>query len=86
MSAGTESWYGVCERLCAGFTYKHDLPPLAVRLRSKAAVVVDVNMTDTHFTSTPTAGQKRSRDDDDDGEVVLEDAFRFEKVGHESYA
>ena len=93
MSVGAESWYKLCERLCAGFTYNNNydcagLPPLAVRLRTPTAE--DVNMTDMNahlagLISTSATGQKRSRDDDDDDEIVLEDAFRFEKVCHESY-
>ena len=76
MSVGAETWYRLCEQLRAEITYKYDLPPLTVRLRRD----VDVNMADTPTVGTPSAGKKRSRDDDVDANV-FELEMRYEKVG-----
>jgi hypothetical protein len=42
---------------------------------------LDVNMADTPAVSTPSAGQKRSREDDEGEEVAWDFDLRAEKVG-----
>ena len=85
MRAGAETWYALCEQLRAGFTYTSNcpLPPLTFRPKTAASPppLLDVNMADSPAVSTPTAGQKRSREDDEGEEVGWDFDLRAEKVG-----
>ena len=76
MSAGAETWYSLCEQLCARPVFQHELPPLTLRFRRD----LDVNMADTPRLGTPFAGKKRSRDDDGD-EDIIDIELRYEKAG-----
>ena len=70
MRVGAEAWFALCERLGArgGFTYNCPLPPLTLRPKPSTPVLLDVVMADTPVVSTPLAGQKRSREDEVEGE------------------
>ena len=88
MRAGAEAslgWYALCE-LRAGrrFTYKCPLPPLSFRPKTTPPpLVLDVVMADTSGVSTPSAGMKRSREDDGEEEPWDFD-LRAEKVSMSS--
>lgn len=81
MRAGAEAWYALCEQLRAGrFTYNCPLPPLTFRPKATPApLVLDVMMADTPAVSTPSAGMKRSREDECEEEPWDFD-LRAEKV------
>jgi hypothetical protein len=86
MRAGAEAWWAICEQLRAGrrFTYNCPLPPLTFRPKATPApaptsLVLDVVMADTPTVSTPSAGMKRSREDEGDEEPWDFD-LRAEKV------
>lgn len=88
MRAGAEAWFALCEQLRAGrrFTYNSPLPPLTFRPKvtpTSTPLVLDVVMADTPAVSTPSAGMKRSREDDD-GEEPWDFDMRAEKVSNPS--
>lgn len=80
MTLGAAAWFRECERLRAGhasFLVDHTLPLKA----GATAFDLDVNMEDTPILFTPSAGQKRLRDDDDDADVFQHE-LRVEKVSN----
>jgi hypothetical protein len=82
MRPGAEAWYALCEHLRAGrrFTYNCPLPPLTFRPKvTPAPPVLDVVMAGTPTVSTPSAGMKRSREDEGEEEPWDFD-LRAEKV------
>ena len=86
MPAGAEKWFYLCEELSAGhrFTKNCSLPPLTFRPKvTPVPLVLDVVMADTPAVSTPSAGMKRSREDDV-GEEPWDFDLRAEKVSTSS--
>lgn len=80
MTIGADGWFRLCEQLRAGHSsilLDLDLPLSA----APTAFDLDVNMADSPYIFTPSAGQKRSRDDNDDLDIdVYEYEARLEKV------
>ena len=81
MTLGAEAWFLICERLRAGHSsLRHYDSPLSPSV-ALTDCDLDVNMADTPISLTPSAGKKRSRDEDDVDGNVFKFEPRFEKVG-----
>ena len=79
MRSGSKGWYIICEGLGAGHSsllLDRDLPLFAAPIHWD----LDVNMSDSPYIFTPSAGRKRSRNDDDGDMDVYEYETRLEKV------